>query len=95
MLAHYYLMAGKKVSADASSHGLGAVLLQQERNIWRPVCFASRSMTGTENRYAQIEKEALAITWTCDTFHNYLIGRRFLIETDPQAFGTIIKYQAT
>ena len=82
VLAHYCLTAETRVSADAFSYGLGAVLLQQERNIWRPVCFASRSMTKTENRYAQIEKVALAISWACDKFHNYLIGRRFLIGTD-------------
>ena len=39
-------------------------------------------MTEMENRYAQIEKEMLDITWACDKFHDYLIGRRFLIETD-------------
>ena len=95
VLAHYCLTAETKVSA--SSHGLEAVLLQQERNMWRPVCFASRSMTKTENRYAQIEKEALAITWACDKFHNYLIVRRFLIETDHKPLVPLLttKYQAT
>ena len=36
-----------KISADASSYGLGAVLLQKEDN-WRPVVFASRSMSEIE-----------------------------------------------
>ena len=44
-----------KIAADASSHGLGAVLLQQEEpNSWKPVSFMSISMTVTESKYLQI-----------------------------------------
>ena len=39
-------------------------------------------MTPTEQRYAQIEKEALAITWACDRFADYLMGLQFHVETD-------------
>ena len=75
-------MAETLVSADASSNGLGAVLLQKFEAEWRPVVFASRSMSETETRYAQIEKEALAITWACDKFSIYILGRQFTVETD-------------
>ena len=71
-----------KISADASSFGLGAVLLQESKEGWKPVAYASRSLSETEQRYAQIEKEALAITWACSKFSDYILGRRFLIETD-------------
>ena len=82
VLAFYNPANETKVSADASSHGLGAVLLQMEANAWKPVAFASRSMSSTEVRYAQIEKEALAATWACERFRDYLVGKRFCIETD-------------
>lgn len=39
-------------------------------------------MNTTEQRYAQIEKEALAITWACSKFLDYILGRKFAIETD-------------
>ena len=39
-------------------------------------------MTNTETRYAQIEKEALAITWACEKFSQYILGKRILLETD-------------
>ena len=71
------------VSADASGHGLGAVLLQkQPGGVTKPVAFVSRSMTSTEMRYAQIEKEALAFTWACERLSDYLIGLNFHIQTD-------------
>lgn len=55
------------VSTDASSYVLGAVLLQQQEDTrLHPVAYASRAMSETETRYAQIGKEALAITWGCE-----------------------------
>ena len=39
-------------------------------------------MTQTEERYAQIEKEALALTWTCDRFSDFLVGLKFHVQTD-------------
>lgn len=73
------------LSADASSFGLGAVLLQrQPSGVLKPVAFISRSMTPTEQRYAQIEKEALAFTWACERLSDYLIGLPFHIHTDQK-----------
>ena len=82
VLALYNPQAHTKVCADASSYGVGAVLMQENHSTWKPVAFASRSMTETEKRYAQIEKEALAVTWACEKFSTYILGMKFLIETD-------------
>ena len=64
-----------KISANASSYGLGAVLLQKNDQLWEPVTYASCTMTSTECRYAQVEKEALALTWACEKFANYVLGK--------------------
>ena len=82
VLALYDADASTKISADASSCGLGAVLLQKSNEMWKPVAYASRSMTNTESGYAQIEKKALAVTWACDKFADYIIGKYFEIESD-------------
>nr|XP_037285108.1 uncharacterized protein K02A2.6-like [Rhipicephalus microplus] len=48
----------------------------------RPVAFASRSMTETEQRYSQTEKEALATTWAIQQFDEFVRGITFDVETD-------------
>ncbi|XP_061135154.1 polyadenylate-binding protein-interacting protein 1 isoform X4 [Syngnathus typhle] len=83
-----------KMSADASSYGLGAVLFQKESEEWRPVAYASRSLTETEQRYAQVEKEALGLTWGCERFKDFLIGRHFSLETDHKPLVSLLGQQA-
>ena len=69
--------------ADASSFGLGAVFKQkQPSGEYKAVAYTSRSLTETERRYAQIEKEGLAVTWATEKFQTYLLGSDFRIETD-------------
>ena len=82
ILSLYDPGAETKLSSDASSYELGAVLLQLHQDEWKPVVYASRSLTETERCYAQIEKEALAITWACEKFSEYILGKQISIETD-------------
>ncbi len=74
-------------SADASQHGLGTVCLQQGA----PVAFSSRALTPTESRYAQIEKEMLALVFATQKFHDFIYGRPATVETDHQPLITILK----
>jgi len=78
VLAMYDLRKEIIVSADVSSYGLGAVLLQVQSDVnYRPVAYASRALSNTEKQYAQIEKESLALTWACEHFNDYLTGTTF------------------
>ena len=90
VLALYDVDKDTKVNADASAYGLGGVLLQTHGEHWRPVAFASRALTETESRYAQIEKEALALTWACEKFTNYILVKLFELETDHKSLVPIL-----
>ena len=50
-LAYYDVKVPTIVSADASSYGLGAVLLQEQNSTLVPIAFASRSLSDTERGY--------------------------------------------
>ena len=91
VLALYDQNCPTRISADTSILGLGAVLMQlHPNNQWRPVTYASRAMIPTEQRYAQVEKEALAITWGCERFLQYLLGLPFKIETNHKPLVSLL-----
>lgn len=74
VLAYYDPNKRPKISTDASKDGLGAVLLQAEGDSWKSAAYASRFMTETEKRYAQIEKECLGLVYGLQIFHCYVYG---------------------
>ena len=89
-LAYFSPNLKTKVIADASPVGLGAVLLQEQgEGAWRAVCYASKSLSAVGRRYSQTEKEALALVWSVERFHVYLLGREFELVTDHKPLDVI------
>ena len=72
------------LQTDASDLGVGAVLLQCEDGIKKPVAYASKKLTKGQINYSTIEKECYAIVWAVQKFQRYLYGREFYLETDHQ-----------
>lgn len=65
------------------SQGLGACLVHHMMDgLEQPVTFASRSLQSSEQKYVQIEREALGIIFAVRRFHQYLYGRSFTLVTD-------------
>ena len=80
------------LTTDASPTGLGAVLSQYDPKVpevKKIILYASRALTIVEKKYAQIEREALAIVWACERLKLYLIGQEFELVTDNKAIQLI------
>ena len=84
-LAYFDPQKTTTVQVDASQKGLGAALMQDGR----PIAFASKSLSEVEQRYANIERELLAVVFGCERFHTYLFGRPFTVESDHKPLEMI------
>ena len=88
VLKFYDVQEEVTIQCDSSDTGIGAVLLQNGQ----PVSYASRALTDTERRYAQIKKELLAIVWSCKKFHQYIYGMDIVhIESDLEPLQAVFK----
>ena len=88
-LGYFDKDAPTQVVADASPVGLGAVLTQTQKDGQRVIGYASRSLSETERKYSQTEKEALALVWACEKFHTYVYGISFELITDHKPLEVI------
>ena len=80
------------LETDASSDGLGAVLLQQDNEEqWHPVAFASRELKGGEPKYHSSKLEFLALKWAItEQFQEYLQYREFTVWMDNNPLTYIL-----
>lgn len=76
---------------DASLHGLGAALYQEQEGHLRFIAFASRGLSNCEKRYPTHKLEFLALKWAItDKFYDYLYGAEFVVMTDNNPLTYIL-----
>ena len=95
------------LETDASGISLGAALLQTkegttcqndtvpDNTILHPIALASKSLTGAQCRYSNIEREDLGILHGCKKFHHYCFAREIHLITNLKLLGNIFKKDVT
>lgn len=85
-LGYFNVKDATSLIVDASPVALGAILVQtNDVGEHRVISCASKSLTDTETRYCQTEKEALAAVWGAERYQMYLLGKHFDLVTDCKA----------
>nr|GEV53369.1 reverse transcriptase domain-containing protein [Tanacetum cinerariifolium] len=74
-----------ELMCDASDFAIGAVLGQRQDKHFRPVHYASKTMTEAESNYTTTEKEMLAVVYAFEKFRSYLIMNKSIVYTDHSA----------
>nr|GEX37559.1 reverse transcriptase domain-containing protein [Tanacetum cinerariifolium] len=74
-----------ELMCDASDFAIGAVMGQRQEKHFRPIHYASKTMTKAESNYTTTKKEMLAVVYAFDKFRSYLIMNKIIVYTDHSA----------
>ena len=75
------------VECDASSIGLGVVLMKDHK----PIAFHNQALKGNKLSLSIYEKEFLALVVAVKKWRPYLLGRPFVIKTDHQSLKYLLE----
>ena len=77
------------LAADASSVDIGAVIFHHyPDHTKKAIAHASKTLKLPEKSYSQIERQAVALSYSAKKFHQYLWGREFALQTDHNPLTT-------
>nr|GFA40736.1 hypothetical protein [Tanacetum cinerariifolium] len=74
-----------ELMCDASDFAIGAVLGKRIENHFRPIHYASKTMTEAKSNYPTTEKEMIAVVYAFEKFRSYLIMNKSIVYTDHSA----------
>lgn len=75
------------ITTDASNTGIGAVLSQNDQ----PIAFMSRALSSSKQSWSTYAKEMLAILQAIRTWRPYILGRKFIIQTDQRSLKYLVE----
>nr|GEZ06600.1 reverse transcriptase domain-containing protein [Tanacetum cinerariifolium] len=82
-----------ELMCDASDFTVGAVLGQRIEKHFRPIHYASKTMTEVESNYTTTKKEMLAVVYAFEKFRSYLIMNKSIVYTDHSALNLENPYE--
>nr|GEY19919.1 DNA-directed DNA polymerase [Tanacetum cinerariifolium] len=71
-----------ELMCDANDFVIGPILGQCQDKHFRPIHYASKTMTEAESKYTITEKEMLAVVYAFEKFRSYLIMNKSIVYTD-------------
>ena len=74
-----------EIMCEASDYAMGAVLAQRIEKIFKVIYYAIKTFNESQENYTTIEKEMLAMVFTCEKFRPYILGSHVIIHIDHAA----------
>ena len=91
ILSHFRKEGQLILYTDASEKGFGAILCQMQDDVERVLYYASKATKPYEEIQAATQLELAAVKWAItEKFHQYLLGRHFILRTDHCALCWLI-----
>ena len=92
LLVHPQPDAPTEIWLDASNIAVGAVLVQLQQGILKPLSFWSRQLNNAQRNYSATNRELLAVSYNVDKFRSYLGDHLIVVRTDYRPLvGSVTK----
>ena len=95
VLAHFDPTLQVGISCDAFNVGIGVVLFYRYLDgSERPISNVSKTLTPSQHRYSQIQKEVLAVVFGLKKFNQFLYGRKFVLVMTTSSCSLYLTHRA-
>ncbi|GJT99951.1 reverse transcriptase domain-containing protein [Tanacetum coccineum] len=93
-LASFKILKTRNIlMCDASDYVVGAVLGQRKDKYFRPIYYASKTISDAQTNYTVTEKELLAVVYAFEKFRSYLVLFKTIVYTDHSALKYLFNKQ--